>query len=113
MFDASGDYVLEEYAEWPDRREHPDEPFRFDFAPDALHKINVSGGPAYSPHVTDGRVLETPISPIPFVDYLRTCLLGWAGLPGFADLHPVGPHRHVMGGPPPEITALAARLPRF
>lgn len=60
-------------------------PFRIDFAPDALHKANISGGAPYALAVpnasVDGLVLWEPHQTT-FVNYLRLTFR-WAGLPGW------------------------------
>lgn len=60
--------------------------FRLDFAPDALHKVNVSGGGPYGIIVPDGQVdgvLDLDGRRLHFIDYLRECF-EWGGFPGFA-----------------------------
>ena len=65
-----------------------DEPVLLEFAPDALHKANVSGGGPYAialPNpVADARVEDAP-QDVPFVDYLRIAILQWGGFPGWEE----------------------------
>ncbi|HVH37137.1 MAG TPA: hypothetical protein VM757_00920, partial [Sphingomicrobium sp.] len=57
-----------------------------EFAPDALHKANVSGGNPYSLEVpveaVDAPVVDGPTDSY-FVEYLRHTILGWGGFPGW------------------------------
>lgn len=66
----------------------PDEPFGLDFAPDPLHKANISGGAPYAIEVpnpaVDGLVLWE-VHQTTFVNYLRT-LIGMGGMGGFSSL---------------------------
>jgi hypothetical protein len=65
-----------------------DDPLLIEFAPDALHKANISGGSPYSIEVpqmvADAMVLDAPHE-VRFVDYLRTAILRWGGFPGWGD----------------------------
>jgi hypothetical protein len=61
-------------------------PFRLNFAPDALHKVNVSGGGPYGVIVPDGHIdgmVDLDGRRLHFIDYLRECFQ-WGGFPGFA-----------------------------
>jgi len=82
-------YELEEwqYAVEEDGREEVG-PFRLNFAPDALHKVNVSGGGPYGVIVPDDHVdgmLDLDGRRLYFIDYLRECF-EWGGFPGFAGM---------------------------
>ena len=63
-----------------------DEPLMIEFAPDALHKANISGGGPYAIEVpnpvADGQVEDAPHD-VTFVEYLRDAILGWGGFPGW------------------------------
>ena len=65
-----------------------DEPARIEFAPDALHKANVSGSGPYFTEVpaegADGIVQDAPVDGT-FVEYLRHAILQWGGFPGWAE----------------------------
>jgi len=84
-----------------------DEPAAIEFAPDALHKANVSGGGPYSIAVpqaaADGHVDDEP-NDVTFVEYLRIAILGWGGLPGWKDANIA---------PPSEIERLSENLVQF
>jgi hypothetical protein len=76
-------------------------PFRLQFAPDYIHKANVSGGPAYevdayAPQV-DVLVLNEPRGHT-FVAHIREAL-AWGGFPGFRYLSevPEAARRYVAG----------------
>jgi hypothetical protein len=62
------------------------DPLIIEFAPDALHKANISGGGPYYmevPHLAaDGLVRDAP-QEVTLVEYLRTAILGWGGFPGW------------------------------
>jgi hypothetical protein len=79
--------IQSEHDQWAqDRGTDWDQgPFRIDFAPDALHKANISGGSPYALTVpnagVDGLVLWEPHQTT-FVNYLRVAFR-WAGLPGW------------------------------
>lgn len=91
-----------ESADWDD-----DEPRLIEFAPDALHKANISGGSPYSIEVpspaADARVEDEPHD-TSFVGYLRIAILGWGGFPGWEES---------KLAPPPEIERLRDQLIRF
>jgi hypothetical protein len=57
-----------------------------EFAPDALHKANISGGGPYYIEIpqpgADASVEDAP-QDVMFVEYLRIALLGWGGFPGW------------------------------
>ena len=86
VVEAPVDYVLSQYDAWEEDRgtEWDSGPFTIDFAPDDLHKANVSGGSyAHSLHDAgaDGAVLWERHQTT-FVPYLRVCFR-WAGMPGW------------------------------
>jgi hypothetical protein len=87
-----------------DREE--DEPAMFEFAPDALHKANVSGGGPYFIELpsegADAKVQDAPFKGT-FIEYLRDAILTWGGFPGWAEEAKV----------PPEIAELRAGLTPF
>lgn len=81
------EYLRDAWDEW---MEHPQDvrdsyPFAWEFAPDGLHKDDVSGGPPFRIVLpapgADGMVEEENWGEVPFVSYLRTTLQ-WAGFPG-------------------------------
>ena len=84
-----------------------DELAAIEFAPDALHKANISGGAPYSiavpQAVADVHVDDEP-NDVTFVEYLRIAILGWGGFPGWND---------TRLAPPPEIGRLRDDLIRF
>jgi hypothetical protein len=84
-----------------------DEPAVIEFAPDALHKANISGGGPYSITVpqaaADAHVDDEP-NDVAFVKYLRTAILSWGGFPGWKDANLP---------PPSEIERLRDDLVRF
>lgn len=61
-------------------------PYRLDLSADALHKADISGGPAYGVDLpfrgADPVFAEEPHN-LPFTDYLRLALR-WGGFPGWA-----------------------------
>lgn len=63
-----------------------DDPLLIEFAPDALHKANISGGAPYSIELpnpaADAQVEDEPHD-VTFVEYLRIAVLGWGGFPGW------------------------------
>jgi hypothetical protein len=91
-----------ESGDWDD-----DEPALIEFAPDALHKANISGGAPYSIEVPNPAA-DAPVEDEPhdttFVAYLRLVILGWGGFPGWEDS---------KLPPPPEIERLRDELIRF
>ena len=62
-----------------------DDPLLFEFAPDALHKANISGGSPYAislpQAVADAHVEDEPHG-VTFVEYLRIAIR-WGGFPGW------------------------------
>jgi hypothetical protein len=83
------------------------EPARIEFAPDALHKANVSGGGPYFIDVpaeaADVMVQDAP-QECTFVEYLRDSILRWGGFPGWA---------HAGRTVPDEIAELRSGLVEF
>ncbi len=71
-----------------DNQEDEDEPYQLSLAPDAYHKEEISGGPAYTMLIpnaaADGDVLHAPGEPS-FVGMLRDAL-SYGGFPGFGTL---------------------------
>jgi hypothetical protein len=113
MFEMSADYAVETYEDMVEQGIHqPGEPFAVDFAPDDLHKADISGGAPYAVHApnpsADGIVLWE-IHQTTFVNYLRT-VMRYAGLGG---LSPVKRHGHEVRPVPTEALALAADLEAF
>lgn len=84
--EVSTDYWAEDITQY-----FEDEEFGcafLDLSADALHKDNISGGPAYSIEITskpsvDGRLLNEPHNTT-FIDYLRICI-DHCGFPGITD----------------------------
>jgi hypothetical protein len=87
VVDAPIEFIRSEYVDW--RFDHGTEwdrgPFEVSFAPDYLHKADISGGMPYGVRVPD-RAIDTLVLWEPhqttFVNYLRTAFR-WAGLPGW------------------------------
>lgn len=82
------EYYREELEEWYDCGGEEEGRFRISFAPDALHKVNISGGGPYGIMVPDDNVdgiVAINNRQMYFVDYLRECL-AWGGFPGFANI---------------------------
>ncbi len=87
VVDAPPEYIESEY-EW----QHEEglltsaQPFQVPFAPDYLHKVDISGGPPYGIAVPnaglDGLVLGD-IHQTTFTNYLRIAFR-WAGFPGWS-----------------------------
>lgn len=62
-----------------------DDPLLFEFAPDALHKANISGGSPYSialPQAAGDALVEDEPHGVTFVEYLRIAIQ-WGGFPGW------------------------------
>jgi hypothetical protein len=86
---------LEEWQDWAETDPDDAGPFMAPFAPDAYHKDNVSGGPAYAIQLPDP-AMDAPVQngPVPgqlFVEYLREAILergGFAGFPDRSELRP-------------------------
>ncbi len=107
---APTDYLLSEHADRMEQGQITAEtPFRVEFAPDYLHKANISGGAPYSIEVpnaaVDGLVLGE-IHQTTFVNYLRTAFR-WAGFPGWDRRHP---HRDAPAPAFPEELVCLARV---
>lgn len=89
VVDLSREGILGMYDEWKYRRQEDGEyeagPFRLQFAPDDIHKANVSGGlpyevDAFEPSV-DALVLNERMGHT-FIAHIRQALI-WGGFPGF------------------------------
>lgn len=91
-----------------DNQEEEDEPYKLFLAPDAYHKEEISGGPAYTMFIpnaaADGKVFHAPKEPT-FVGMLRDAL-AYGGFPGFSS---------VAAGkrPKAELARLTAGLPKL
>lgn len=90
---SPAEYILEEVREWRagPAEERTASPFCWEFAPDVLHKANVSGGAPFRIRLpapgADGVVEEEVWGAIPFVAYLRE-VFRWGGFPGLRRLPP-------------------------
>jgi hypothetical protein len=87
----SPETVTHVFEVWEDQKSEIDpeltDPFCLDLAPDDLHKMNVSGGPAYGielPFPGADPIFANEVHNLPFVDYLRLCFR-WAGFPSLED----------------------------
>lgn len=91
------EYLPDAWDEWMEypRDEREEDPFAWEFAPDGLHKNDVSGGAPFRIVLpapgADGLVEEENWGTVSFVSYLRTTLQ-WAGFPGLR--HRSGLDRH-------------------
>ncbi|WP_425396907.1 hypothetical protein [Aeoliella sp.] len=89
VVEGDKNYILNELEDWSNwtKEKEPSEhfPFTVSFAPDDLHKANISGGPAYAIPVSrpsvDCLVLHERHC-MSFVAYLRNAFQ-WGGFPGF------------------------------
>lgn len=89
VVELSRESILEMHADWLYRRKEDGDygagPFRLEFAPDSLHKANVSGGPPYEVDafepLVDSLVHNDPRGQT-FVAHVRDAL-AWGGFPGF------------------------------
>lgn len=86
VVDAPVEYILSEH-EWHAKEGHitPENPFLVEFAPDYLHKADVSGGAPYGIAVPSGGVdslVAGEVHQTTFVNYLRIACR-WAGFPGW------------------------------
>ena len=113
MVEFDADYVIDTYEDMIEQGAHsPGEPFALDFAPDDLHKADISGGPPYAIEVPNARVdglVVWEIHQTTFVNYLRT-VMQFAGLGG---LSPTKRHGHQVLPVPSEVLELAAQLEPF
>jgi len=105
------DYILSELADRTAQGQVTLEtPFRVEFAPDYLHKANISGGAPLGIEVpnaaVDGLVLGD-IHQTTFVNYLRIAFRS-AGFPGWDRRH--SPHQTTPPPFPDELAALALEL---
>ena len=105
------EYTLKNAREWLalPAQERDEYPFCWEFAPDVLHKANVSGGSPFRIQLpapgADGMVEEEAWGTIPFVSYLRE-VFRWGGFPGVRYLAPDHPRRQ-------EVARLCAGLMSF
>jgi hypothetical protein len=103
------DYTRSEHEEWRTGEQGWPAPFRIEFAPDYLHKANVSGGLPYGAEVpnlsADGLVLGE-FHQTTFVNYLRIAFR-WAGFPGWDRVDTL---RAVAASSPPPALEEIARL---
>lgn len=113
MVDLSVPYALETRADMIEQGElGPDDPFDLDFAPDDLHKADISGGGPVAIRVpnrdVDGLVLSD-VHQTTFTHYLRLVLRagGMGGLTGARR------HGREPSACPPELQRLAAELQPF
>jgi hypothetical protein len=82
---ASIEDQYRDWQEWQGDDVEDADPFRWDIAPDDLHKANISGGPPYGveyPSADADTRLCYEWHNTTFVKYLRTCFR-WGGFPGF------------------------------
>lgn len=82
-----------------------DDPLLFEFAPDALHKANISGGSPYSialPQAAADALVEDEPHGVTFVEYLRIAIR-WGGFPGWEN----------ESSHPPELARLREGLISF
>lgn len=113
MFEASADYYIDTFNDMIDQGvQTPHEPFLLDFAPDDLHKADISGGPPYAVHApnqaVDGIVLWE-IHQTTFVNYLRIVLRHG----GMGGVSPTPRHGHRSLEVPQQVIALAAEMEPF
>ena len=110
MFEASADFFLDTFEDDEDRE--PGDAFELEFAPDDLHKADISGGAPYAIRVpdpcVDGLVVAEPHQTT-FNQYLRI-VLRTAGMGGMGA---VRHHAHPLYPTPPEIERIAAGLLSF
>jgi hypothetical protein len=113
MFEASVDYYLDTRSDMIEQGVlGPDEPFELDFAPDDLHKADISGGPPYAVRAPDASVdglVVWEVHQTTFVNYLRT-LMHSAGMGGMGV---VKHHGHEPIPVPNEVLELAQQLEPF
>ena len=113
IVDASVDYYLETRADMIEQGVlGPDEPFDLDFAPDDLHKADISGGPPYAVRVPDASIdslVLWEVHQTTFVNYLRTVMR----LGGMGGMGAARHHGHEPLPVPPEVLELGRRLEPF
>jgi hypothetical protein len=113
MFEASADHYLAMHADVRDEgRLAEDGQLELDFAPDDLHKADVSGGPPYAVRAPDASVdgfVLWEVRQTTFVNYLRA-VMRTAGMGGMGEPQH---HGHAVRPVPPEVQRLAGELERF
>jgi hypothetical protein len=113
MVEFDADYAIATYDDMVEQGAlAAGEPFAMDFAPDDLHKADISGGPPYAIEVPNARVdglVVWEIHQTTFVNYLRTAMQ-FAGLGG---LSPIKRHGHQVLPVPIEVLELASQLESF
>lgn len=113
MFELSADYAVDTYEDMVEQGVHrPGDPFAVDFAPDDLHKADISGGAPYAVNAPDPAadgIVVWEIHQTTFVNYLRI-VIGHAGMGG---LSPVRRHGHPVLPVPAEALELATDLEPF
>lgn len=110
-FDAS--YIVDTYEDQVDQGYlRRGDPFQVDFAPDDLHKADISGGPPYAIEAPNPRadgIVLWEIHQTTFVNYLRV-VMTHAGMGGFS---PIKRHGHDPLPVPAGVRELAATLEAF
>jgi len=113
MFEASADYYVDTYRDMIEQRVlTPGEPFELDFAPDDLHKADISGGPPYAIRVPNAGVdgiVVWEVHQTTFVNYLRTAMR----FGGLAGLSPAERHGYAALPVPADVRAVVTRLEPF
>lgn len=113
MVEFDADYIIDTYEDRVDQGDHqPGQPFMVGFAPDDLHKADISGGPPYAIAAPDARVdglVLWEIHQTTFLNYLRN-VIGHAGMGG---LSRVKRHGHEPLPLPADVADLVATLESF
>ena len=113
MFDASVDLSLDTRDDMIEQGVlTADEPFDLDFAPDDLHKADISGGMPYAVRVPDAGVdglVIWEVHQTTLVNYLRVVMRS-AGMGGMGTARH---HGHEPLAAPVEVLDLARRFDRF